>query len=670
MTASAGGLRLEPKPRQPAGGRPREHLRWIFIAAGAGVSLLLGMIALTHSYTIAQYHLAATSEFVWFWAGMFLLTLPVVILLALKSIPASVRTMLLAMYGILTYAPKLLRNPSAPLFYDEYAHWRNTYEILKTGKLFTPNPLVGISAQYPGLHAATAALVNFTGLSIWHAAIVLLLICHVFLVLGIAALAEAVGVTRWPASLAAVLYSLNSSFLYFDTQYAYESMAITFAVWTLVAYVNAVSGRKWRDRITSGVITCLLFTCTLITHHLSTFSLAIVMTLIAVALSIPQVARTSLRSRRWIHRALTAWALTLYGFALMAFWFIRVAPGTISYLSPYISQGLSQLINEVKGSSPSKQLFTASLSPWWEQKAAYVLVLMALGIMAGGLLMIRSRIRAGKLPRGYERALWFGLSAWGLLYFPSTVFILSATGSQGARRSWAFTWIGLAVVAGPAMARLVSWLRGLEFRWLRVSVAAGCAATLAVGMMGGTAAGVDVSYRFPGPYLYGSDTRDVTPELYAASAWFRGRFGTANNLVIDRFSGVVFASFGLQDPAPTWTGFPTYELYLANPKSQVLQSLLAKLEGSDYHFVVVDRRMAYYLPQVGVYFDPGEPASLVPAKGKSPFSGKLQKLNTLPWLTKVFQSDNYIIYRLVVPDEQLTYGNKPPDGRGKLVVNP
>jgi hypothetical protein len=666
MTAPAGELRLEPKPRRPLGRWPRQDPRSICIAVGTGLSLLLGMIALTHSYAIAEYHTTATSEFVWFWAGMFLLTLPIAILLARKSLPAGVRATLLVMYGILTYAPKLLRNPSAPLFYDEYAHWRDTYEILKTGKLFTPNPLVGISAQFPGMHAVTAALVNFTGLSIWHAAVVLLLICHVFLVLGIAALAEAVGVPRWPASLAAILYSLNSSFLYFDTQYAYESMAITFAVWALVAYVHAISGRNLRDRITSGLITCLLFTCTLITHHLSTFSLAIVMTLIAVGLSIPQVARAD----QWMHRAATAWSLTLFGFATMAFWFTRVAPGTISYLSPYISQGLSQLIKEAEGSGASKQLFTASQNPWWEQKAAYALVLLALGIMIGGLLMIRTRIRAGKLPRGHERALWFSLSAWGLLYFPSTVFILSAAGSQGARRSWAFTWIGLAVVAGPAMARLLSWLRGLTFGWRRASVAAGLAAALAVGMMGGTAAGVDVSYRFPGPYLYGSDTRDITPELYAASAWFRDRFGTGNNLVIDRYSGVVFASFGLQDPAPTWTGFPTYELYLARPNSQALQSLLAKLQGSNYHFIVVDRRMAYYLPQVGVYFDPGEPASLVPATGKSPFYGKLQRLNSLPWLTKIFQSDNYIIYRLVVPDEQLTYGNKPPKGQGKLVVNP
>jgi hypothetical protein len=656
----------EATPRQSFGQPSRTDRGPSFATAGVGLSLLLGMFALAHSYAIAQYHLTSTSQFIWFWAGMLLLTLPIIALLARRSTRASTRTTLLTLYGILTYAPKLLRNPSGPLYYDEFAHYRATYDIIHTGKLFTPNPLVPIVAYYPGMHAATAALVNLTGLSIWQAAIALLLLCHIFLVLGIAMLAEALGLTRWTASLSAVFYSLNSSFLYFDTQFAYESMAITFAVWTLVAYVHTISARTARDRITSAFVTCLLFACTLITHHLSTFTLVVIMTLIALGLSIPQIAR----GEQWVRTAATAWALTLFAFITMGFWFVRVAPGTISYLTPFISQGLSQLMSEAQGSAASQKLFSASLSPWWEQKSAYVVVLLALGIMIGGVLFLRSRMRRGRLPTGHRRALWVSLSLWGLAYFPSTVFILSAAGSQGARRSWAFTWIGLALAAGPAMAWLIGWARDLTSRWLRTSAHVGFAAAVTLGMMGGTAAGVNVYYRFPGPYQYGSDTRDITPELYAASAWFRKRFGIYNNIVIDRYSGVVFASYGLQNPATTWTGFPTYELYLANLRSPILQSLLGKLKGSDFHYVIVDRRMAYYLPEVGVYFDPGEPASLTPASGKSPFYGKLQKFDSFPWLTKVFQSDNYIIYRIVVPDEKLTYGKRLPTEQGKLVVAP
>ena len=64
---------------------------------------------------------------------------------------------------------------------------------------------------------------------------------------------------------------------------------------------------------------------------------------------------------------MTAWALTLAAGMMAAFWFTLVAPGTLSYLTPYISQGMSQLMQEAEGASPAKQLFSASLNPGWEQ---------------------------------------------------------------------------------------------------------------------------------------------------------------------------------------------------------------------------------------------------------------------------------------------------------------
>jgi hypothetical protein len=220
----------------PESSAPRYRaVRAYFLAVAFAACELAGMGALVRAYDIAQATLSSTSEFVWFWAGMFLLGLPLAGLIARRATPRTMRTALLILYGLVSYAPKLLRNPASPAYHDEYAHWRATYEILTTGKLFQPNPLITIIARYPGLHAATAALVHATGLTIWQAATLLLILFHVALVLGIAALARSLGFDNRTAALAAILYSLNSSFLYFDTQYAYESMAITLVVWTLVA---------------------------------------------------------------------------------------------------------------------------------------------------------------------------------------------------------------------------------------------------------------------------------------------------------------------------------------------------------------------------------------------------------------------------------------------------
>ena len=652
--------------QESSGNRPGRSGRWILPVAAVACCVLAGIAAIAHGYQIGQYHLTARSEFMWFWAGMLLLTLPLIGVIAHAATPHTLRTAVLILYGILTYVPKLLRDPSSPLYHDEFAHWRATYEILHTGELFRANPLIPIIARYPGLHAATAALVNATGLNIWQAATVLLVLCHLLLLLGIAALGEALGMTGRIASLAAILYSFNSSFLYFDTQFAYESMAVTLVVWTLVAYVRAIRARSARERIASCFLTVLFSAGTIVTHHLSTCALVLIMAVIALGLSMPWLARTE----GWVRTSSTAWGLTLAAAAMAGFWFVVIAPGTLSYLSPYLGQGLSQLMQDAQGTGTARQLFGASLSPWWEQKCGYLVVVFAFGMAVGGLLLVWAKIRRGSLQPGTPRALLVSFSLLGIVYFPSVLFILSSAGSEGARRSWAFTWIGIAILAGPSLAWCLDSARRRISNWFRASLYIGLAVAICVALIGGTAAGLNAAYRFPGPFLYGSETRSTTPELLLASAWFLARFDTGHNLVTDRYTGLIFASYGLQNIAKTSPGFPTYELYLAKSGSQIPSSLLAEFKSGNYNYLIVDRRMAYEIPTIGVYFVHGEPAYLIPKSGKSIFYGRLDKFNSLSWMVKVFQSDNYAIYRLNLPVAKTSYSGRPPSVRGRLVVNP
>jgi hypothetical protein len=675
LTATAYQRRPDLAMRPESPSRHDRALQFYFLAVGFAACEVAGIGAVVGSYDIAQTTASSTSEFAWFWIGMFLLELPLVTLMARRATPPAMRTALLTLYGLVSYAPKLYRNPASPIYHDEYAHWRQTYEILSTGKLFQPNPIISIVARYPGLHAATAALVQATGLSIWQAGTLLLIICHVALVLGIASLAQSLGLTSRTAAVAAIIYGLNSSFLYFDTQYGYESMAITLAVWTLVAYVHAVRSHRGRGRAAWSVLTIVLSAGTVVTHHLSAFTLVLIMALAAVALSVPWLAR----SPGWARTAMTAWGLTFVTALIAGGWFRFVAPTTWSYLSPFLGEGVSELMQVASGSGGARQLFAASLSPGWEQKAAYLVPVFAIGLAMGGLLLIRARIRDGRLPRGHQRALDLAFALLGLVYFPSTIFILAPAGAEGARRSWAFTWIGLSVLAAPAAVWLLDRARARMRRWARVVMCSGLTAILAITLVGGTAAGLDASYRFPGPFLFGSDARSVTPELLAASQWFSARFGTGNNIVTDRYTGLIFGSIGLQDPASPSAGFPTYNLYLAKPGAPVEPAfLLFDLSLSNFTYLIVDGRMAYETPEVGVYFTPNEPAVLDRLQdGKPVFYGRLDKFNTILWMVKVFQSDNYSIYRinLPAPPPKSGYQDQPPEVQGKplqgkLLVTP
>jgi len=670
-----------PNSRDTSRARDAHHSRLApnmsiyLLAAAFAVCEVAGVAAVVRAYQIAQSTVSSTSAFAWFWTGMLLVELPLTGLIARRATSRNMRIALITFYGFVSYAPKLLRNPASPIYHDEYAHWLATYEILTTGKLFQPNTLIPIISRYPGLHAATAALVHATGLTIWSAATLLLILFHATLVLGIAALAQALGFNNRMASLIAILYALNSSFLYFDTQYAYESMAITLLVWTLVAYVRAIRSQPGQGQAAWSVLTVVLSVGTVITHHLSALTLALIMALVALAMSLPWLARGA----GWGRAAGLAWGLTLTTTLIAGAWFHFVAPTTLSYLSPYLGEGFSELMQAAEGSGGARQLFGASLSPWWEQKAAYAVTVLALFLAVAGLLLIRAWIRDGRLPPGRRRALLFAFAVLGLVYFPSTVFILSASGAEGARRSWAFSWIGLSMLAGPAAVWLIDWAGRSTHRYRRVGLRAGLFAALVIALIGGTAAGLEAAYRFPGPFLYGSDARSVTPELLATSQWFSARFGTGNSIVADRYTGLVFGSFGLQKIAASSAGFPVYDLYLAKTGSTIDSVLLDDLKLSGYDYLIVDARMAVDVPELGVYFTPNDPASARPQGNQSPFYGRLSKFNTIDWAVKVFQSDNYSVYRLNLPaSSQVSYQQQPPtspgDGRkalqGNLTVTP
>jgi hypothetical protein len=663
---TAGRHHGHPRPGQtgPAP-TPRPWSTVAGVAVAVAVCEIAGMASLVTSYTIAQTTTSDQAEFAWFWLGMILIELPLVLLIARRATARAARYGLLVLLGMLTYAPKLLRDPTAPDYHDEFAHWRDVYNILATGKLFQPVPIVPIISRYPGLHATVAALVNATGLSIWQAATLLLIVLHVALFLGIAALAQALGFDSRTAALAAIMYGFNSSFLYFDTEFGYESMAITLLVWALFAFVQAIRADSGSRRAAWCAVTVLLAAGTTVTHHLSAINLALIMALVSLALSIPALAR----GRGWGRAAGTAWGLTAFAGLSIAGWIHFVAPGTIAYLSPYLGSGLSELMQVAAGSGGGRQLFSASLSPSWEHQAAFAVTAIALVLAVAGLLLLRSRIRSGLLPRGQLRSILIGFTVLGLIYFPSTLFILSPDGAEGARRSWAISWIGLAIFTAPAASWLIDWAGRRAAVPGRAAIRLGLAAALVVALIGGTAAGLDPSYRFPGPFLYGSDARSETPELDAMSQWFLHRFGAGNNIVTDRYTGLIIASYGLQNTANPSPGFPTYDLYLDRPGQPIGPAfLLAELGSSNYLYLIVDKRMAVDVPIVGVYFEPDEPSSFVLPDGQPVFKGRLAKFNTTLWMNKIFQSDNYSVYRMNLPTPTGRYQERAVTFRGKLSV--
>jgi len=81
-------------------------------------------------------------------------------------------------------------NPSDFQPHHEFAHVRTVVDAMQTGDLFQRNPLLPVTAYYPGLSLVTNALVRLSGLP-----------AVIALLLGVALIATLAGVPRLPPAL-------------------------------------------------------------------------------------------------------------------------------------------------------------------------------------------------------------------------------------------------------------------------------------------------------------------------------------------------------------------------------------------------------------------------------------------------------------------------------------
>ena len=575
------------------------------------------------------------SQFTYFWLGLLVFTLPAVGWASRRATSPALRLGVLLGYACFTYLPKLLRNPAGPLYHDEFAHWRQSREILLDGRLFEANPIVRVIGDFPGLHSMVASVAALTGVSVWRAALLVLVAAHVLVVLGVAVLAGDVWHEPRVAAIAAIIYSLNSSFLFFDSQFGYESLAVPLLVWTLVALLRAIRARPAGRRLGWGAVTLLLAGATIATHHLTALWLIGIMALVSVVMTV-----RSWRTRSAATAAWTAWALAGTTTALVAAWLVGVSPRTAGYLDPYLEQAIGQAAGMAgQHGSGGRTLFNQSVAPWWEQAAAFVAPAITLVAVAAAACRVWRRPGAAPV----DRAAALSMLILGLLYFPAALLILTPSGAEGARRSWAFSYLGIALVVAPVVVAVLNRARHRFQRRGTLAAGGGLLAVCTVMLVGNTAAGMNPSYRFPGPPVYGSDTRAASPEVMAAAAWLHETQGRGLRIVADRYSGLIFGSYGEENPVTGSAAFPTYDLYLAQPGRPAPAALLDQLRSWQFTYLIVDRRMALEVPDIKIYFETNEP---IPHAGRPAFtSGQLTKFDTLPWTIKIYDSGDIAIYR-------------------------
>ncbi|MGH2938055.1 MAG: hypothetical protein ACRDPE_08040 [Solirubrobacterales bacterium] len=569
-----------------------------------------------------------------FWAGLAVIYAPIAYRLLGSGAGRAERIGLVLTLALTLYMVKVLRSPAEFVRFDELGWWRATHEPILTGGLFESNPLNPATAGFPSLAAVTAALSQLSGLGIFHSGLIVIGLARGILVLALFLFLERVTGSARGAGVGIAVYACNPSFLYFDAQFGYESLALGCAAVFLLAALrwSRIERVAIGTEVTGSAALVLLLACELaITHHMT--SLAMIGFLwVWLALRRRALRGGDSAELRLLGPLLPAVAITV-AFAL---WFVFVAGGeTLNELGGVFSRAFNSIVDLVSGSEGSKRLFSGSgeSQPPAARALAIASVVPVLALLVAGLRVIwRERVRD---------PLWLALALVALLYPVTLGLRLTQAGSETSQRASEFVFLGVAFLAAMLVARRPRGEPGPRSdRARRLLARLALTAVALVTFVGAFLLGELQATRQPGPYLVGAEDRTVTPQGVAAAGFAAAHLEPRGRVLTDRTTATLLGSYGGTDPIfGRYDGISLPRVLFA-PRFEHADERV--IHGQSLSFVVVDRRLSRERPLIGYYVESDEPGAFV--RKHAVGSRVLEKLASVPNVSKIYANGQIVIY--------------------------
>jgi hypothetical protein len=581
------------------------------------------------------FRLAAEGASPWmysplFWLGLLVAVLPAAAQLISAGALRSHRLWALLTVVAATGVPRLLRAPSGPLFPDEFAAWRQTLDVTAGTSWHLHGGLVPGVEGFPGLSLLVGGVSSLSGLSVWSAAVLVLLVARLLGAVAVFSLAESLLGTSRRGGAATLIYLLNPVALYGETRLAADSVAVPLVLVALAFAARAAASSEpaLRRGLTVGAAVSLGLVAvtdpTVASMGVAVFlAVAIAATLRTRQHPVQLTVRAdrSVRRRRIGIEEFPAvwWALTAVAVAALG----AMAVAQLATSGSFVSSG---------DWFPSRGLFgSPGRAPAIEAVLALAaqLLMLVLAADAAWRLWLAPRRHTGQR---------LALSGLGLLYFPLAPVALLPSLPMALRSAWALTYLGVALLTAPLVPRVVDVAR--ERVVIERAVAGPLVAlALAVVLIGNAAAGVGAGYRYPGPDRYGVEGRADLVELRSIATAFAADTSRVG-ILTDRYTGPAFVAYSGDQAARAPGLLPGNELMQGvDPTTAMLTSLVSQ----GYGHLVVDTRMADADPADGPSFGPDDPAN-----GRVARMTALLRLDRVPWVSRVATSEHYRVYRLDV----------------------
>lgn len=636
VTGWESAAKVDGRRREPSVARPAARLGVGRLALGAMPLLALaaagGLIAVALGNNLAREGKVGAQPL--FWLGLAVIYAPIAYRLLGSGAGRAERLGLVLTLALSLYLVKVLRSPAEFTRFDELGWWRATHESILTGGLFEPNPLNPATAGFPSLAAVTAALSQLSGLSIFHAGLIVIGLARFVLILALFLFLERITGSARGAGVGVVVYACNPSFLYFDVQFGYESLALAVAAAFLLATLrwSRIERAAGGAKVTEVAALVVLLACGLaVTHHMTSLALVGFLCL-WWALRWLRLRRGDLTEASRMGPLLAAAAMVV----AFAPWFAFVAgTETISELGGLFSRAFNSIVDLASGSQGSKKLFSGAgeSQPLAARALALASVIPIIAVLAAGLRVLwRERVRD---------SLWLALAVVAVLYPVTLGLRLTEAGSETSQRASEFVFLGVAFLAAVLVSRLRPGEPGSVVRRLRRVLLQGVLTAVALLTFAGAfLLGELQATRQPGSYLVGAEDRSVTPQGVAAAEFAAVHLEPRSRLLADRTNATLLGSYGGMDPIfGRYDGISLPHVLFA-PRFEHADERV--IHGQSLSFVVVDRRLSREPPLIGYYVESDEPGAFVRRRAVGPRI--LEKLRSVPNVSKIYSNGPIVIY--------------------------
>lgn len=553
-----------------------------------------------------------------FWAGLLLIFAPAALSLMMHEVSRREALGTLVVVGVALYVMSILDNPSLFTGFDELLHYRTLDDLVRTGRVFTENPLLPISPYFPGLELVTAAVMALTGMSGFAAGVAVVGVARLLTVLGLYLLLERTGLTSRMSGLGVLMYMTAPSFVYFDAQFAYESLALPLAILVLFMLREAQLQRPGLRRQLVALAAVAAFAVT-VTHHVTSYILTgALLAWLLLSVLFRRRYRDPLPGQGWV---------PVFAVAAVLTWLLVVARKTAAYLWPHLGGSLAEVMRIINGESRSRQLFQSAggqSAPVLERLIGLLAVALVLGLIFFGIRRVLARSRTS--------ALVLLLGATVLAYPASMALRFTDVGWQVGSRAMAFIYVGLAFVMACGIESVRNFKK-LRFGPVALTVFA------CIVFAGGIIAGASAHSRVSRPYQPGAGKTSIDAEGVGAASWARKVLGPGNRIAADATISSLMGSYGQQRTLSSADEVSVSGLFLAPDFGEYQLSMIAE---GDIEFVVIDRRIANIVPYQGFFFEKWE--RQVVDYGSVVSTETVGRFDTIDRVSRIYDSGNIQVY--------------------------